>query len=140
MTGVPFCHTAEKLGPWPAHAIEHQLSAWYDVTHGHGLAVVIPALLRHILNETSAPVIAAYGVNVFGIIMGSDVMETAERAIDKTEEFFQSLGLGLKLKDLGIESEEHFDKMAEVALTDGLDGCLVDLTKEDIVEIYKDCE
>lgn len=67
-------------------------------------------------------------------------METAERAIDKTEEFFQSLGLGLKLKDLGIESEEHFDKMAEVALTDGLDGCLVDLTKEDIVEIYKDCE
>lgn len=131
---------AGKLGPWPAHAIEHQLSAWYDVTHGHGLAVVIPALLRHILNEKSAPVIAAYGVNVFGIIMGNDIMETAERAIVKTEEFFKSLGLGLKLKDLGIDSEEHFDKMAEVALTDGLDGCLVDLSKEDIVEIYKACE
>lgn len=129
-----------KLGPWPAHAIEHQLSAWYDVTHGHGLAVVIPELLRHILNEKSAPTIAAYGVNVFGITMGNDIIETAERAIDKTEEFFKSLGLGLKLKDLGITSEEHFDKMAEVALTDGLDGCLVNLTKEDIIDIYKSCE
>ena len=129
-----------KLGPWPAHAIEHQLSAWYDVTHGHGLAVVIPELLRHILNEKSAPTIAAYGVNVFGITMGNDIVETAERAIDKTEEFFKSLGLGLKLKDLGITSEEHFDKMAEVALTDGLDGCLVNLTKEDIIDIYKSCE
>ncbi len=129
-----------KLGPWPAHAIEHQLSAWYDVTHGHGLAVVIPELLRHILNEKSAPTIATYGVNVFGITMGNDIVETAERAIDKTEEFFKSLGLGLKLKDLGITSEEHFDKMAEVALTDGLDGCLVNLTKEDIIDIYKSCE
>lgn len=129
-----------KLGPWPAHAIEHQLSAWYDVTHGHGLAVVIPELLRHILNEKSAPTIATYGVNVFGITMGNDIVETAERAIDKTEEFFKSLGLELKLKDLGITSEEHFDKMAEVALTDGLDGCLVNLTKEDIIDIYKSCE
>lgn len=129
-----------KLGPWPAHAIEHQLSAWYDVTHGHGLAVVIPELLRHILNEKSAPTIATYGVNVFGITMGNDIVETSERAIDKTEEFFKSLGLGLKLKDLGITSEEHFDKMAEVALTDGLDGCLVNLTKEDIIDIYKSCE
>lgn len=34
---------------WPVHAMEHQLSAVYDVTHGHGLAVLTPVWMRYIL-------------------------------------------------------------------------------------------
>lgn len=31
-----------KPGTWAVHAIEHELSAYYDLTHGIGLAILIP--------------------------------------------------------------------------------------------------
>lgn len=33
------------------HAMEHELSAYYDITHGHGLAILTPRWLSYILNE-----------------------------------------------------------------------------------------
>ncbi len=49
------------------HAMEHQLSAVYDVTHGHGLAVLTPVWMRYILNDDNVDRFVNYGVNVFGI-------------------------------------------------------------------------
>lgn len=39
---------------WSCHPIEHELSAFYDITHGAGLAIVTPKWMRHILNEKTA--------------------------------------------------------------------------------------
>ena len=47
--------------------IEHELSAFYNITHGHGLAIIIPKWLTYILSEKTAPKIKRFGVNVFGI-------------------------------------------------------------------------
>ena len=35
---------------WPCHGMEHALSAYYDITHGEGLAILTPRWMRHILN------------------------------------------------------------------------------------------
>ena len=32
--------------PWPCHGIEHEVSAWYDITHGVGLAIITPHWMR----------------------------------------------------------------------------------------------
>ena len=37
--------------PAICHNIEHELSAFYNITHGHGLAIVTPRCLRYILSE-----------------------------------------------------------------------------------------
>ena len=39
---------------WSMHKLEHELSAFYDVTHGEGLAVIMPAWLTWMLTEDNA--------------------------------------------------------------------------------------
>ncbi len=127
-----------RSGPWPAHSIEHQLSAHYNVIHGHGLAVVIPTLLEYICNENSSSRIATYGIEVFGIDAQLTDVEIAKQAIYKTREFFEELGLVLNLRTIGITSKEKFEIMAAEAQY-GLEECMVPLYKEDIIEIYNRC-
>lgn len=122
---------------WPCHAMEHQLSAFYDVTHGHGLAVIIPVWMRYILCDKTVERFANYGRNVFGII-NDDPYKTANEAIDKTEEIFKQMGLKLSLRDLGITDDSKFDVMAAQAQAySGLENCTVPLEKKDIIEIFK---
>ena len=47
--------------------IEHALSAYYDITHGEGLAIITPRWMKHILNEKTIDRFVKYGINVFGI-------------------------------------------------------------------------
>lgn len=128
-----------KPGPWPAHSIEHQLSAQYNVTHGHGLAVVIPALMEYILNEKSLERFVTYGIHVFDIPSDLSEVEIAHKAIEKTKQFFTDMGLGLTLRSLGIEGKERFETMAEIAASEGLEECLIPLDKTDILNIYEMC-
>ena len=97
--------------PWVCHAIEHEISAYYDITHGVGLAIITPAWMRYSLNEKTAFRFAQYGVNVFGLDRNAPEMKNAKEAIRQTEAFFKSIGLPSKLSELGI-TDEHFDAMA----------------------------
>lgn len=121
------------------HAMEHELSAYYDITHGHGLAIVAPRWLTYILDEKTAPAIYRLGTKVFGVEEGLDPMEGAKKAIDALSDFcFQTLGLLPTLTDLNID-EEHFKAMAEHACAGGTISGPKDLTPADVEEIYKMC-
>lgn len=128
-----------KPGPWPAHSIEHQLSAQYDVTHGHGLAVVIPALMEHVLNEKSLKRFVSLGIQVFGMDPALEEREIAKQTIEATRKFFRDMDLSLSLQNLGITDQSRFEIMAETAASEGLEECLVPLEKEDIITIYQKC-
>lgn len=128
-----------KSAAWPIHAMEHQLSAYYDVTHGHGLAILIPVWMKHILNDETVDIFVNYGVNVFGIDQTLDKMEIAKQAIVKTKEVFDAMELTDTLRSIGIEDQDNFDIMAEKAVGDGLDDYIVPLSKDDIINIYKEC-
>ena len=99
--------------PWVCHGIEHELSAYYDITHGAGLAIITPVWMKYSLNEETAPRFAQYGINVFGLNPDNDQMDNAEEAIKRTSEFFKSIGLPQTLRDAGIDSDEYFDVMAD---------------------------
>lgn len=121
------------------HAMEHELSAYYDITHGHGLAIVTPRWLEYILNETTAPAIARFGVKVFGLDENPDVMAGAKNAITALSDFcFRTLGLQSTLTDLGIDTT-HFQAMAEHACGGGVITGAKHLAPEDVVKIYEMC-
>ncbi len=121
------------------HMMEHELSAYYDITHGHGLAIVTPRWLSHILNENTAPQIYRLGVKVFGIANDMEVMEGARKAIEAVSDFcFNILGLKANLSELGI-GEEHFVDMAKHACMGGEIPGPKNLSAEDIEEIYRMC-
>lgn len=123
---------------WCVHPMEHELSAFYDITHGQGLAILTPAWMDFVLQKdpSTAANFAEYGRNVWGISETEDE-KAAREAIAKTRTFlFKTMGLPENLRAVGIDSEEHFEVMAEKAAK-GSVGCFVPLTKEDIVKIYK---
>ena len=120
---------------WPCHGIEHALSAYYDITHGEGLAIITPRWMRHILNDHTLGRFVKYGVNVFGIDAGLPGYEIAEKAIDATYAFFESIGIPMHLREVGI-GEERLDEMARhIAVNEGLENAYVPLTEKDIKDI-----
>ena len=85
---------------WATHMIGHELTALHGLTHGATLAIVLPGLLRT-LREKKLAKLVQYGERIWGINKGSEV-ERAERAIEKTESFFKSLGLATRLNEVQI--------------------------------------
>lgn len=121
---------------WCVHPMEHELSAFYDITHGQGLAILTPRWMEHVLSDKTAPIFARYGRNVWGLT-GDDDMAVSKEAIEKTKKFlFEDLQIPGTLREVGITEQTHFEKMAEKAAA-GSVGCFVPLSKEDIVEIFK---
>ena len=120
---------------WPCHGIEHALSAYYDITHGEGLAIITPRWMRHILSERTMDRFVKYGINVFGIDPTLPKQEIAGKAIDATYEFFKSINIPMHLREVGID-DSRIDEMAHhIAVKEGLDKAYVPLTEQDIKEI-----
>lgn len=131
----------DKPQAWSCHPMEHELSAVYDITHGHGLAILSPRWLEYCMSDETTPKIAQFGINVFGIEPTMPQSEIALRAIDALAHFlFDTLGLKRTLPDLGID-ESHFDSMAykSVLPYKGTLPGFRTLSKEDVVKIYKMC-
>ena len=122
----------------PCHMMEHELSAVYDITHGHGLAILMPRWLKYVLNDDNAWQIKRLGTNVFGLDDSLSDREGAEKAIEALSDFFfKTLGLDSRLSDLGID-DSHFEEMAKKACgPTGVINGFTDLTPEDVVNIYK---
>lgn len=119
--------------------MEHQLSAYYDVTHGAGLAVLTPAWFDYILSDRTIDKFVDYGINVWGIDASASKQEIAKEAIARTRKFFRRMGLPATLEELGIRDERYFDVMAEKSAAEGLQEAYVPLTKEDVAAIYRSC-
>ena len=120
---------------WPMHGIEHALSAYYDITHGWGLAIITPRWMQHILSERTLTRFVKYGINVFGIDATLDQWDIARKAIDQTYKFFESIGIPMHLREVGID-DSRIDEMAHhIAVNEGLENAYVPLTEKDIKEI-----
>ncbi|OON85364.1 NADH-dependent alcohol dehydrogenase [Oribacterium sp. C9] len=122
---------------WPLHGMEHALSAYYDITHGEGLAIITPRWMEHVLSEKTLDRFVKYGVNVFGIDASLEKFEIAKKAIQATYDFFLSIGIPMNLRAVGID-ESRIDEMAHhVAVNEGLEEAWVPLSEKDIADIFK---
>ena len=121
------------------HAMEHELSAYYDITHGLGLAILTPRWMAYILDETNAAQFKKFGVQVFGVDASLSDMEGAKRAIGKLSDFlFETLSLPRTLTEIGID-ETHFRAMAQNACSgDAMRGYKT-LAPDDVENIYRMC-
>lgn len=133
-----------RTGDWAAHFIEHELSGEYQtVTHGAGLAVIIPAWMRYVYKDNMDK-FKKWATRVMGVSMDYTNPEyTVLEAIDRLEDFFRHLGAPTKLRECpGVENinEEVLYRMAKrvrVVHEDGTVGWVKRLNTEDIVNIFK---
>ncbi|WP_024615717.1 iron-containing alcohol dehydrogenase [Clostridium sp. Ade.TY] len=88
---------------WSTHMIGHELTALYGIDHGKTLAVVQPASWSVRKNQKREKLVQ-YAERVFDIKDG-DKDTKIEMAINKTREFFESLGVKTKLSDYGLDKK-----------------------------------
>jgi len=89
---------------WATHMIGHELTAIFGLDHAVTLAIVLPSLLRETRGEKKQKLLQ-YGQRVWGIEVGTEEMKI-EEAIERTEQFFRSLGLKTKLSEHNITKEQ----------------------------------
>ena len=134
-----FVKAGDGVG-WSCHQMEHELSAFYDITHGLGLAIVTPRWMEYCLNSDTMYRYVNYGINVLGIDASLRDEEIAKLSIEKTADFFfNKLGLTSNLHDLGID-DTYFEKMAYKACNGKSFKGFIELSQQDIVNILKMCE
>lgn len=90
---------------WATHLIGHELTALYGIDHARTLAIIGPNLYR-VLFETKKGKLAQYGKRIFNLSGSED--EIANEAINKTVEFFHTMGMQTKLS----EYTEDYEKAA----------------------------
>ena len=120
---------------WSVHPMEHELSAYYDITHGVGLAILTPHWMEYVCTDEHLEKFKEFGIHVWGIDASLPAKEIAKKSIEETSAYFKSLGLPMRLSDVGID-ETHFSIMAEKASV-SMQAAFSPLTREDIIKIYK---
>ncbi|MBQ9448573.1 MAG: iron-containing alcohol dehydrogenase [Acholeplasmatales bacterium] len=131
---------ANGTGPsgWPMHSIEHALSAYFDITHGAGLAIITPRWMKEILSEKTLGKFVLLGKELFDIEVKN--LKDAEKVIDAFYKFFESLGIPMHLKETGVDASK-IDEMADHILEyDSTYGphMYVNLDKAALVRILKE--
>lgn len=121
---------------WPCHGMEHALSAYYDITHGEGLAIITPRWMKHILNDHTLPRFVKFAVNVMGVTPDADDYKTANMGIDMLYKFFESIGIPMHLREVGIDGSRIGEMAHHVAVMEGLENAYAPLFEKDIAEIF----
>jgi alcohol dehydrogenase YqhD (iron-dependent ADH family) len=128
-------------GAYPLHAMQHALSGHYDISHGRGLAILLPRLMEY--SYSSRPEKYAFlARELFGVHGFKNEAELAKESVGEMTKFLKSVKCYLKLSDVGISDDSRFSIMADdtIRIYSGNGRYLNNprpLYKEDIINIYK---
>ncbi|APA65995.1 iron-containing alcohol dehydrogenase [Maribacter sp. 1_2014MBL_MicDiv] len=98
-------------GDWAVHMMGHELTALFGIDHARTLAIVAPSHYKYNF-EAKKEKLAQYGERIWNITEG-DIDDKAYAAIEKTEAFFQELGIDTKLSDYTKEYEGTAEEIAK---------------------------
>ena len=86
-----------------SHRIGHELTARYGLDHARTLAIMLPAVMKHLRTQKLAK-LAQYAERVWDATGDDDAR--ADRAIERTEAFFRSMGAPTRLADYDISADD----------------------------------
>lgn len=89
---------------WVSHFMEHELSAVYGVTHGAGLAVMVPAWMTFMADHNPGK-IAQFARRVWDVDIDDD-REAAMEGIARLKVFYRAIGMPTTIKELGVENPD----------------------------------
>jgi len=86
---------------YPNHAIEHSLSALFNVPHGAGLSVIVPAWMKWYRDRNPAQ-FERFAKNVFGV----EGVGSGEHGIAALKAWYDKIGTPTHLQQLGIKEAD----------------------------------
>lgn len=121
---------------WSTHALEHELSAVYGVTHGAGLAVMFPAWMTYAM-KSNPKKLAQFARRVFDIEEEDDSMATS-KGIESLKKFLHSIGMPINMKELGVDNPDCKLLAEKVVENKGeVFGNYIKIDKETARKIYE---
>jgi len=125
-----------RTGDWASHALDHELSALFEIAHGAGLAIIFPAWLKYNIKEDTKR-LARFAVKVWGADGAYyDLEQAALEGISRMENFFKSIGMPVRFSDTNIDAA-RIPEMAKRAVHFGPIGNYRKLEEKDAAAIYK---
>ena len=125
-----------RIGDWASHALDHELSALFEIAHGAGLAIIFPAWLRYNIKEDT-PRLARFAAKVWGVDGAFyDYEQAALEGVLRMENFFKSIGMPIRFADANIDPVK-IPEMAKRAVHFGAIGNYRKLEEKDAVAIYR---
>ncbi len=122
---------------WNSHGLEHELSGLYDVAHGAGLAVIMPAWMEYVHGHNVMR-FCQMATRVFGCQMNYENPEaTALEGIHRFREFLHKIGMPINFAELGAKEEDIPTLVEKFGIGDGTTGGFMKLNRDDITEIYR---
>ena len=123
---------------WASHDLEHELSSLYDVAHGAGLAVMMPAWMTYVINHNVMRS-AQFAVRVWGCDMNFENPEiTAREGIERFRNFLASIGMPSNFKDIGAKAEDIPKIVEHIGFSDTKSlGGYITIGAKEATEIYK---
>ena len=88
------------------------ISGYFDITHGAGLAIITPRWMKEILSNRTLERFVTLGIRLFEFDSNMDKEEMANKVIDNFYQFFLSIGIPMHLKELGVD-ENRIEEMAK---------------------------
>lgn len=125
---------------FPLHAIEHEISARYDIPHGLGLGIILIEYMKQTY-KTNIKRYEKFAGQVMNITYGSKKRKIME-GIKKLEEWLKGMGFNERLSFYNVD-ESELENMAEsIIRLKGKNGYLHGirgLDKNCIVKILRNC-
>ncbi len=103
---------------WTTHMIGHEITARHGLDHAITLAIILPAVMK-IRRKQKREKLIQYAKNVWNIQENNEE-KLIDLVIEKTENFFQSLGIKTYLSDYNIKENdinEILKKLEEHGMT-----------------------
>lgn len=91
-------------GDWSTHALGHEITVLNNTDHARSLTAILPALM-HVRRKEKHEKLVQYAERVFGITDGSD-NQKIDAAIQKTVDFFRSIGMPVSIKEVDVKEED----------------------------------
>jgi len=125
-----------RLGDWASHALDHELTALFELAHGAGLAILFPAWMKYNIKEDT-PRLARFAVKVWGVDGAFyDMEQAAMEGIFRMENFFKSIGMPVRFSDANIDPG-RIPEMAKRVVYFGPIGNYRKLDEKDAEAIYR---
>lgn len=122
---------------WTVHAIGHELTVLFGIDHAQTLAIIAPSHYRYNF-ENKKEKLAQYATRVWNITEGT-LEEKAKAAINKTETFFQSVGIKTHLSEYTYKYKEAAPFIFKTFTARGMNtlGERQNITPTDVVKIVE---
>ncbi len=125
-----------KTTDWMVHMLGQAVGAYTNATHGMTLAAVSLPYYRHIM-PYGLQKFKQFAVNVWGVNPdGKTDEQVANEGLEAMESWMKELGLVMNITELGANAD-MIEGIADATLV--MNGGYKVLTRDEIVEIFKEC-